>query len=83
MKKVKAIHALQYGNRLVEPNTIVDLDAELADAFIASGSATPVEPPEVVEVADALEAPTAVDEVESVAEEAPHQPLSNFNKRGR
>lgn len=83
MKKVKAIHALQYGKTLVEPNTIVDLDAELADAFIASGSAILVQPTEVVEITDASEAPVAVEEVESVAEEAPHRPVPNFNKRGR
>ncbi len=82
MKKVKAIHALQFGNRLVEPNTIVDLDAELADAFIASGSAILVQPIEVAVVEDYPEAFSVDEEVDQTPVDAePIKPLGG--KRGR
>lgn len=97
-KLIKAISALHYrtaaGAHLVEPQTTVALDEDLADAFIASGDAVAVATPVVTESLPIAVEPTETSteevsnpegetEVESVAEEAPHQSGPKFGKRGR
>lgn len=92
MKKfIKAISALHYhtavGAHLVEPQTTVALDEDLADAFIASGDAVGVATPVVAEplpvAADPTETSSAVELVVRVGPDFPHLPGPKLGKRGR